>query len=169
MGIWAGIKYALNSTLGTSEFMSLDRLINSKIKRYTTGTAVLETKTYTGSTFQLSAPNIKNVLIASFYLPYDGEVYVDASLTNETGIANGKRYGFYTLYIGDMNNPLYVSTLKNGNISKSNIKIPVKAYELINVWSSVSVYKDNATTSTSSEVVGTTAATINIKGTLVMG
>lgn len=169
MGIWAGIKYALNSTLGTSEFMSLDRLINSKIKRYTTGTAVLETQEYTGSTFYLSASKIKNVLIASFYLPYDGEVYVNASLTNQSGISSGTRYGFYTLYIGDMNNPLYLSTQKNGNISISNIKIPVKAYEPINVWSSVSVYKDNATTSTEAFQVGTTAATIKIKGTLVLG
>ena len=27
MGIWAGIKHALNSTLGTSEFQSLDKII----------------------------------------------------------------------------------------------------------------------------------------------
>lgn len=31
MGIWAGIKYALNSTLGTSGFKSLDKLIEDKI------------------------------------------------------------------------------------------------------------------------------------------
>lgn len=31
MGIWAGIKYALNSTVGTDSFKSLDKLIEEKI------------------------------------------------------------------------------------------------------------------------------------------
>ena len=30
MGFWAGIKYALNSTLGTSEFQSLDKIIKGQ-------------------------------------------------------------------------------------------------------------------------------------------
>lgn len=30
MGIWAGIKHALNSTLGTSEFKSLDKIIEGQ-------------------------------------------------------------------------------------------------------------------------------------------
>lgn len=34
MGIWAGIKYALNSTLGTSGFKSLDKLIIETVKEY---------------------------------------------------------------------------------------------------------------------------------------
>lgn len=36
MGIWAGIKYALNSTLGTDEFEPLDQLIINSV--YLTGT-----------------------------------------------------------------------------------------------------------------------------------
>ncbi len=31
MGLWAGIKHALNSTLGTSDFKPLDKLISEKI------------------------------------------------------------------------------------------------------------------------------------------
>ena len=29
MGIWAAVKYALNSTLGTSSFLSLDKMIQA--------------------------------------------------------------------------------------------------------------------------------------------
>lgn len=53
MGIWAGIKYALNSTLGTSGFKSLDKLIKDvmvnnyvteeKTQTATTGTSDIET------------------------------------------------------------------------------------------------------------------------------
>lgn len=35
MGFWAGIKYALNSTLGTSKFKPLDKLIESMIVDHT--------------------------------------------------------------------------------------------------------------------------------------
>ena len=43
MGIWAGIKYALNSTLGTSNFKPLDQLINDKINSVSEKTFYLET------------------------------------------------------------------------------------------------------------------------------
>lgn len=43
MGIWAGIKHAVNSTLGTSNFKPLDQLINDKINSVSEKTFYLET------------------------------------------------------------------------------------------------------------------------------
>lgn len=80
MGIWAGIKYALNSTLGTDGFKSLDKLIEEKIatsqKRKLrkieiaitktknlykhTGSGVLRSfRVYTGSGFAVENPKLK--------------------------------------------------------------------------------------------------------------
>ena len=80
MGIWAGIKYALNSTVGTDSFKSLDKLIEEKIatsqKRKLrkieiaitktknlykhTGSGVLRSfRVYTGSGFAVDNPKLK--------------------------------------------------------------------------------------------------------------
>lgn len=48
MGIWAGIKHSLNSTLGTSEFQPLDKLLMYGSKRFSIGNDVYAT-VYTGS------------------------------------------------------------------------------------------------------------------------
>lgn len=168
MGIWAGIKYALNSTLGTSDFISLDKLINSKVKRYTASTDTISTKTYTGTTSNLKPQVIRNTLLASFYLPYDGVIYINASLTNKSGISGGENYGYYILYIGNIDNPIFASSETSNNISISNIKIPIKAYETINVWSSVSLWsRDSTSTDTVRGDVGTTSATITLQGKVI--
>ena len=44
MGIWAEIKHTLNSTLGTSEFKPLDKLIRFEGKRFAIDSSIFETR-----------------------------------------------------------------------------------------------------------------------------
>lgn len=41
MGIWSEIKHALNSTLGTSEFKSLDKIVEEKVNTAITNRSVI--------------------------------------------------------------------------------------------------------------------------------
>lgn len=50
MGLWSGIKYALNSTLGTSDFKPLDKYIESLISIVPSNELVYETEIITDST-----------------------------------------------------------------------------------------------------------------------
>lgn len=68
MGIWAGIKYALNSTLGTSGFKSLDKLIEDvMVNNYITEEKTSQT-TISSEITAYSTPQ----LVASFKIPSDG-------------------------------------------------------------------------------------------------
>lgn len=67
MGIWAGIKYALNSTLGTSGFKSLDKLIKDvMVNNYITEEKTSQT-TISSEITAYSTPQ----LVASFKIPSD--------------------------------------------------------------------------------------------------
>lgn len=50
MGIWSEIKYALNSTLGTSDFKPLDKYIESLISIVPSNDLIYETEILTNST-----------------------------------------------------------------------------------------------------------------------
>lgn len=60
MGFWTGIKYALNSTLGTSNFKSLDKIIEEKLSTITNKLNTLSSdtekvRTATGTTATLAS------------------------------------------------------------------------------------------------------------------
>ena len=44
MGIWAGIKHSLNSTLGTNEFQPLDKLLRYGSKQFTEGNDIYKVR-----------------------------------------------------------------------------------------------------------------------------
>ena len=68
MGIWAGIKYALNSTLGTSGFKSLDKLIKDvMVNNYVTEEKTQTAKTGTSDIVAKTQPK----LVISITVPQD--------------------------------------------------------------------------------------------------
>lgn len=68
MGIWAGIKYALNSTLGASNFKPLDQLINDKINSVSEKTFYLETLEVTTSKWSKTITGRGRILFLNFVI-----------------------------------------------------------------------------------------------------
>lgn len=79
MGIWAGIKYALNSTLGTSNFKPLDQLIDDKINSVSEKAFYLETLEATKLNWSKTITGRGRILFLNFVI--NGA----SSQTNGTG------------------------------------------------------------------------------------
>lgn len=89
MGIWAGIKHALNSTLGTSDFKPLDELIADKIAKIVSGKSLAASDT-TYKTLSSSAVSVEVETLSenyvklgnSFTVNAPGSIRIIASVTN---------------------------------------------------------------------------------------
>lgn len=97
MGIWAEIKYALNSTLGTSGFKSLDKLISDKIsekpivKSVQRGTANFSINDGLAINVNISAVNPSKCSVnVATSVPSSLKTYQEGSgyVTNHYGIIN---------------------------------------------------------------------------------
>ena len=74
MGLWAGIKHALNSTLGTKDFISLDKMIFSQHTYIATTEDVIENLPDFSSTV-ISGTNLKRYPV-KFKMMSTGELYL---------------------------------------------------------------------------------------------
>lgn len=79
MGIWAGIKHAVNSTLGTSNFKPLDQLMDDKINSVSEKTFYLETLEATTYQWSKTITGRGRILFLNFVI--NGR----SSQTNGTG------------------------------------------------------------------------------------
>lgn len=96
MGVWAGIKYALNSTVGTEGFAPLDKLIDDKVntvlnQRQASLTGV-GTTVYSSNNVISLGRNGYHCVVAKFTAPIHGIYTVDCTLRE-----NGTRGASYTV------------------------------------------------------------------------
>ena len=78
MGIWTGIKKALNSTLGTSEFQPLDKMIKSQ-RTYTASDSVL-VPLISGASMAMPS-TIKKIPGVTFTSKVNGSIRISGQLT----------------------------------------------------------------------------------------
>lgn len=81
MGFWAGIKYALNSTLGTDDFKPLDQIIIGQ-KRFSASDATI--KVITQNEIRLSKESTQ---ILGYFTPkLDGTIRLNATMDKSSDI-----------------------------------------------------------------------------------
>lgn len=85
MGLWSGIKHALNSTLGTSGFKPLDQLINENTNTKTTAvqTAITGSTQWSRINTLYTRGCIKSVQSGTITIT-DGAIYNTATITAVT-------------------------------------------------------------------------------------
>lgn len=106
MSIWAGIKHALNSTLGTSDFKPLDELIMYENKQLSASdnvymTIPIETVTLSSTATSTSAASSEIIDICKFKLKVTGSIRVSLNVSLYDG-ANNSNYsavGYVYVYI----------------------------------------------------------------------
>lgn len=138
MGLWAGIKYALNSTLGTSNFKSLDKIIEEKVKEYTAPLAKDVSLTgvgktiYSGSysyTGRMSYSQLR--VVAKFIAPVSGLYKI-----------NGTNYGRIYLAKSTINN---IVTKADNSYSTSGFKDLYYVYKNVTVNGSINMSTEGET------------------------
>lgn len=161
MGIWSGIKHALNSTLGTSNFKPLNTMID-------------ETKSYLNTQISAAVSSISSTIDGQRTLAASDSVLKVLLSSNTLVNSSGKALGSFTprkngsvrilvnLYTtsGDTGRSLTVNILQGGNLVTSesvkaagtsgtsvyyslSLDMPVSAnapYEIYGVTNSSSVY-----------------------------
>lgn len=118
MGLWAGIKYALNSTLGTDDFKPLDKQITDRIglipdeNIYTSKyLAPNTTDSNLQSSFSTDHPNIRELSSMSLCVNTQGQVNLKAigSITCVQNKASGNSNFNIGIYVA-------VNVFKNGEL-----------------------------------------------------
>ena len=105
MGIWAGIKHAVNSTLGTSNFKPLDQLINDKINSVSEKTFYLETLEATTYEWSKTITGRGRILFLNFVI-------------NGTSQINGTGFRFEIDGINLMSGKYFRNEASNGEPSR---------------------------------------------------
>ena len=104
MGIWAEIKYALNSTIGTADFKSLDKLLRFEGKRFAIDSSIFDTRSGGGrSTVPTNTVTGNVVDICSVYPKIGGTWNVQVPVDNYLSWSNETTlYASVLVYINDV-------------------------------------------------------------------
>ena len=135
MGIWAGIKHSLNSTLGTNEFQPLDKLLRYGSKQFTASNDIYKAVFSGTTTSKIPAGTVTGSIIdlCSIRPKIGGSFTVTAS----TGVIVAGTTAIYSSLLVYINDVYYgkatftkksSDTATSGNIS---INVPFKAGDKI--------------------------------------
>ena len=116
MGIWAEIKYALNSTLGTDDFKPLDKLIRDSYYVYASDDLL---KTLYDETFDGSNTDVPLTTIGTIGLPGTIKLCIEVDTSG-----SGTDASTSTMYVGVEGN-LKTIHISNGKVT-TDVLIDVK-------------------------------------------
>jgi hypothetical protein len=136
MGIWAEIKHALNSTLGTSEFQPLDKLIRYEGKSLIPSSNVF--KTVSAETLSVTITNgstsSPSVNIGSIRSKIGGTVTVRANMDITYG-QNTTTYGKVSVYVNNVLKTTVTLTKATDTLTTSGLPTALVSFQANDVIS----------------------------------